>query len=49
MPSMIFNIDPLIRRCVASERSGVQELSYSPESKYTGHFEVSIRCDRSSK
>ena len=33
IPSIIIALDPLIRDAVASVRSGVQELSYSPDSR----------------
>ena len=42
-------LDPLILLAVARVLSGVQEQSYSPDSKYTGHFFVSIKDDRLSK
>ena len=43
------DLAPLILLDVAKVLSGVQEQSYSPDNKYTGHFEVSIKPERSSK
>ena len=37
-------LDPLILLAVARVRSGVQEQSYSPDRRYTGHFFVSIKA-----